>query len=235
MNPWSNSRSNTEQTLSSPNPLGLVGCERMDDWALLEAWRAGDGSAGEELLGRYLGLLTRFFRNKVSNPEDVADLISETMLACTRSKEQVRDAGAFRSFLFSAAMNMLRRHYRKKAKREREIDDFANICVGDSGSPRSLASLVSLQQEGRLLVRGLRQLPLDQQIVLELSYIENLSGPEIADLLGIPRQTVYTRLRRGTQKLRAVVAGLAESAEVAESTMTGLRTWAARVRDEMKT
>ncbi len=205
----------------------------MDDWQLLEAWRGGDAASGEALLGRYLGLLTHFFRNKVSNPEDVADLISETMLACTRARDQVRDTAAFRSFLFSAAMNMLRRHFRKKAKRERELGDFAHICIGDPGDPRSMASLVSLKEEGRLLVRALRRLPLEQQIVLELSYIENLSGAEIARLLGIPRPTVYTRLRRGTEKLRAVMAEMTGSYEVASSTMTSLRTWAAHVREEI--
>lgn len=205
----------------------------MDDWQLLEAWRGGDGASGEVLVGRYMGLLTRFFRNKVSNPEDVADLISDTMLACTRSKEHVREAGAFRSFLFSTATNMLRRYYRKKAKRVRESDDFASICVGDSDGPRSLASLVSLQEEGRLLVRALRKMPLDQQIVLELSYIENLNGAEIAEMLGIPQPTVYTRLRRGKEKLQAMVTELAQSPVLASSTLTGLHTWAARVREEL--
>ncbi|MCH9687838.1 MAG: RNA polymerase sigma factor [Deltaproteobacteria bacterium] len=205
----------------------------MDDWQLLEAWRDGDRAAGEALLGNYLGMLTRFFRNKVDDPDDVADLVAETMLACTRSRERVRDSGAFRSFLFSSAMNMLRRHYRKKVKRGREVDDFAKICVGDSDNPRSLTSMVSLQREGRLLVRALRRLPLDQQIVLELTHIENLNGSEIAELLGIPKPTVYTRLRRGTEKLRAQVVDLAESPEIATSTMTGLRTWAAQVRDEI--
>lgn len=206
----------------------------MDDWQLLEAWKGGDARSGEALLGRYMGLLTRFFRNKVSDPDDVADLISETMLACTRSKERVRDSGAFRSFLFSSAMNMLRRHYRKKAKRKREVDDFAQICVGESSDPRSLASLVSLQREGRLLVRALRKIPLDQQIVLELNYIEQLSGPEIAEMLGIPKPTVYTRLRRGTEKLRVVVAEMEKSPELVESTLSGLHTWAAKIRDEIK-
>ena len=45
----------------------------MDDWQLLEAWRGGNGASGEALVGRYMGLLTRFFRNKVSNPEDVRE------------------------------------------------------------------------------------------------------------------------------------------------------------------
>ncbi|MEX1363941.1 MAG: sigma-70 family RNA polymerase sigma factor [Nannocystaceae bacterium] len=206
----------------------------MDDWQLLEAWRAGDGASGEKLVGRYLGLLSRFFVNKVNNPEDVADLISETMLACTRGKDRVRETAAFRSFLFAAATNMLRRYYRKKVKRDRELDDFADICVGDADNPRSFASLLAVQQEAHLLVRALRRIPLDQQIVLELSYIESLNGAEIADLLGVPQPTVYTRLRRGKEKLRAVVAELADSPEVADSTMVGLHTWAARIRDEIE-
>ena len=205
----------------------------MGDWELLEAWRGGDATAGEALVARYLGLLTRFFRNKVNSPEDAADLISETLLACTRGKERVRDSEAFRSFLFAAAMNMLRRHYRKQAKRVRELDDFADVCVGDSGHPRSLNAAVALEQESRLLVRALRRLPLDQQIVLELSYFEGLNGVEIAELLGVPQPTVYTRLRRSKERLRDAMLELAESPELVEATMMGLQTWADRVRAEM--
>lgn len=205
----------------------------MDDWQLLEAWRDGDKASGEALVRDYMAMLTRFFRNKVGNPEDVADLISDTMLACTRSKENVRETSAFRSFLFSTATNMLRRYYRKKVKREREVGDFAELCIGDSDDPRSLASLVSLKEEGRLLVRALRRVPFEQQIVLELSYIENLTGTEIAELLEVPLPTVYTRLRRGKEKLQAMVVELAQSEDLATSTMTSLHTWAARVRDEI--
>lgn len=205
----------------------------MDDWQLLEAWRGGDGASGELLVGRYMGLLTRFFRNKVSNPEDVGDLISDTMLACTRNKENVREAVAFRAYMFSIATNMLRRYYRKKAKRDREIDDFESLCVGSSDGPNSLTSLVSIKEEGRLLVRALRMIPLEQQIVLELSYIESLNGAEIAELLDVPQPTVYTRLRRGKEKLQEKVTELAQSTELASSTLTGLHTWAARIRDEI--
>ncbi|MEM9454356.1 MAG: sigma-70 family RNA polymerase sigma factor [Myxococcota bacterium] len=205
----------------------------MDDWQLLEAWRGGDTRAGDALLGRYVDLLTRFFSNKVNDRDDVADLISETLLACTRSKHNVRESSAFRSFLLGSAMNMLRLHFRKKVKRGRELDDFAEICVGDSDHPHSLTSMVSLKDEGRLLVRALRKLSLDYQIVLELSYIEDLKGPEIAELLGIPLKTVYTRLRRGKQKLREAMLELAATPKLVESTMTGIQTWAGRLREEI--
>ncbi|MEM7156222.1 MAG: RNA polymerase sigma factor [Myxococcota bacterium] len=205
----------------------------MDDWELFEAWRDGDSKAGDALLRRHVEMLGRFFGNKVSNRDDVADLISETLLACTGSKGNLRNSGAFRSFLLGSAMNRLRLHFRKKVKRGREIEDFADICVGDSDHPRSLTSMVSLQNEGHLLVRGLRRLSLDYQIVLELSFIEELNGPEIAELLGVPLKTIYTRLSRGKEKLRAAMLEMAESPALVESTMTGLQTWAGGLRKAM--
>lgn len=205
----------------------------MDDWELLAAWQDGDEAAGEALVRRYLGLLTRFFRNKVSSVEDAADLVSETMLACTKSKEQVREGDAFRSFLFASAMNMLRRYYRKKGKRQRELDDFADVCVGDTGGPRSMSALLAHVEEGRLLVRALRRISLDYQIVLELNYIENLSGLEISELLDVAKPTVYSRLRRGKEKLREIMVELEASPEVVDSTMIGIQTWAAQIREGM--
>ncbi len=205
----------------------------MEDWELLEAWRQGNDRAGEKLVGRYLGVLTRFFHNKVNDPEDAAELISDTMLACVKNKQNVRDIEAFRPFLFAAAMNMLRRYYRKKVKRKRELDDFEDICVGDGDNSRSLTSNLRLKQETRLLVRALRRVPLDQQIVLELNHVEDLNGSEIAELLGVPAQTVYTRLRRGKDRLKTVMTELAEDPKLAESTMMGLETWAVMIREEI--
>ncbi|MCH9685795.1 MAG: sigma-70 family RNA polymerase sigma factor [Deltaproteobacteria bacterium] len=193
----------------------------------------GDDRSGEKLVGRYLGVLTRFFHNKVNDPEDAAELISDTMLACVKNKENVKDIEAFRLFLFAAAMNILRRYYRKKVKRKRELDDFEDICVGDADGSRSLTSNLRLKQETRLLVRALRRVPLDQQIVLELNHVEDLNGTQIAELLGVPPQTVYTRLRRGKERLKVVMTELAESPELVESTMMGLQTWAGMVREEM--
>lgn len=205
----------------------------MEDWELLAAWRDGDDRAGQKLVGRYLGVLTRFFHNKVNDPDDAAELISETMLACVKNKENVKDLSAFRPYVFASAMNMLRRHYRTQVKRKRELDDFEDICVGDSTGGASLGANMQLKQETRLLVRALRRVSLDQQIVLELSHVEDLDGVEIAELLGVPQQTVYTRLRRGRDRLKTIMTELSENQDLVSSTMRGLKTWAFDVRELM--
>lgn len=203
-----------------------------DDWSLFFAWRDGDRDAGERLATRYLGLLTRFFLNKVRNPDDAADLVSETFLGCTAGRDRATDGGVFRSYLFAVAMNKLRGYFRKQAKARRELDDFEDVCVA-SALPRSQVSMVARAQESKLLVRALRRLTLDQQIVLELGFFEALGGPEIAELLGIPPATVYTRLRRGKAQLAVLVHELAGDPQLAESTVIGIDTWARQIRAEL--
>ena len=203
-----------------------------DDWGLLFAWREGKNNAGERLASRYFGLLTRLFLNKVKNPDDAADLVSETFLGCVSSRDRIEATGSFRSFLFAIAMNKLRGYFRKQAKRRRELSDFEDICVAQS-LPKSPTSLIARAQESRLLVRALRRLSLDKQIVLELNYFEDLRGPEIADLLGLPKATVYTHLRRGKERLAAIIQEIADSPQLAESTVCGLDTWALEVRGKI--
>lgn len=203
-----------------------------DDWELLFAWRGGDRAAGERLAARYFGLLTRFFLNKVRNPDDAADVVSETFLGCTAGRDRIAEEGSFRSYVFAVAMNKLRGYFRKEAKRRRELGDFEEICVA-SALPQSPVSMIARAQEGKLLVRALRRLSLDQQIILELHFFEGLRGPDIAELLEMPAATVYTKLRRGKEQLAALVHQLAGDPALAESTVIGIDTWARQVRAEL--
>lgn len=57
---------------------------------------------------------------------------------------------------------------------------------------------------------ALRQLPDDQQAVVQLAYFEGLTHTEIAGRLGIPLGTVKTRLRLAFDKLRTGLASIRE-------------------------
>ena len=204
----------------------------IDDLTLLTRWRDGDNEAGAMLVQRYFSPLMRFFRNKVTNVDDAKELVGETMLACTKGKGVITGQDV-RKYVFGIAMNKLREHYRRNVKREREEADFSELCVADFDPPGSPATIVARQREVALLARALRRLPLEQQIVLELSYFEAQRAPEIAELLGVPQQTVYTRLRRGKARLGDILATLADNPDLAQSTMVGLETWAGQIREQL--
>ncbi len=197
-----------------------------DDAAYLEAWRAGDQSAGQELFARYYEPVARFFINKVGDAS--SDLIQRTFLACVEGMPRFRGDGSFRSYLFAVAYRQLCRHYRDRGNDRVDLESVSS-CVLDP----SLSGMVVEREEMRLFLAGLREIPLQLQVVLELHYWEDCSVAEIAIALEIPPGTVKSRLRRGREQLRTAVERLAEEPGLAQTTMHGLESWAREVRERV--
>ncbi len=176
------------------------------DDELLDAWRSGDAVAGEALFRRHFEGACRFFYNKVD--QGVEDLIQQTFLACVESKDRYRGEASFFTFLIGVAKNVLRLHYRRK-RRDARVD-FGTMSVHDLAPSPSL--VVARQIDQRRVLQGLRTIPLDLQIVLELHYWEEMSATTIAAALEIPAGTAKTRLRRGKQLLREHLERTTEAA-----------------------
>ncbi len=205
---------------------------RARDWELLRGWQDGDQKAGTQLVQHYFPLISRFFVNKVSNPEDASELVSDTFLACTKGKDRIREGASFRSYLFAIAMNQLRLYLRKKKKLSREREDFAEIIAADTLGP-SMTSMMMQQRESQLIVQGLRTLPMDHQIVLELNLFESLSTAEIGELLGIPQGTVKSRMRLARNRLSKYIERAAKDPALFQSTLSNMQDWARRIRQQL--
>ncbi len=196
------------------------------DYELLAAWRDGDDGAGNILVQRHVATLYRFFANKVN--EGMEDLAQRTLLACVEARERVDPSRSFRAYLLGIARNLLMRHYRH-AVRDARADRLQKASVDELvGSPsRDLA----VKQERKLLLRALRQLPVDAQVVLELFYWEAMTIAEISAVLESPEGTIKSRLSRGKAVLRDKIAELATDAAVRDTTLTELEDWARSLRD----
>jgi RNA polymerase sigma-70 factor, ECF subfamily len=201
------------------------------DGELLSSWQSGDAAAGDAFVDRHFDPITRFFRNKVGSDDDVAELTGQTFLACTSGKERWRGEASPRQFLFAIAHNVLRKYIRGRYKRKSEELDFAAVCVQDV-LPASMSSIVAHKREAQSLVQALREIPIEDQIVLELMYFEGLSGSELATILGVPEGTVRGRIARGRQRLRDRVAALLTAAPADEAPLNPdhLDTWARELR-----
>jgi RNA polymerase sigma-70 factor (ECF subfamily) len=114
--------------------------------------------------------------------------------------------------LFKLARFQLFSHYRKVYRRT--VIDFTTTSLCDLGTSPSGALL--RREEGELLQLALQHVPLDQQIALELTYWEELPAPEVASVLGIPENTVYSRLHRAKHHLRDALEQLSEHADERE-------------------
>lgn len=192
------------------------------DAELLAAWSRGDEVAGNSLFERHFATLYRFFANKSFDAVD--DLVQETMIRALNNADRYRAEGSFAAWLCGIARYVLLDHLRAR-KREQLSPEFDSVAsLGASPSEHALRN-----QEARLLTTALRNLPIDQQITLELTYWEGFAGAEIAEILGVSPHTVRSRLTRARQSLEQEIHRLAE-ARMAASTLEHLSRWAAEVR-----
>jgi RNA polymerase sigma-70 factor (ECF subfamily) len=198
--------------------------EAADDFALLRAWQDGDREAGSELVRRHFQTLYRFFRHKID--ECPRDLIQRTFLTCVEICDRLPNDRGFRAFLLGIARNKLLHHVRGRERQARALGLAAN--AGESR--HSPSQVIAARQEQRLLLRGLRMLPLDMQIALELYYWENLKIAEIAAVLDVAPGTIKARLSRAKDRLRLHIAELAQSEDLRRSTVDDLGHWARSLR-----
>jgi RNA polymerase sigma factor (sigma-70 family) len=197
-----------------------------DDAQLLERWRGGDRGSGELLFDRYYDAVTRFFANKIA--ENPSDLVQETFTACLQGRDRLRDSQSFRSYLFGIAYNVLRQAYRGRRIAGDRFDPATHSAADASPGP---GTMMADTAEQRLLLEGLRRIPLDHQVVLELFYWEDMTSAAIADTLGEPHGTIRTRLRRARELLREAIARMEADAEVLSATQSNLDGWARRLAE----
>ncbi len=169
-----------------------------EDLQLLERWREGDDDAGDQLLSRHFDSLCRFFRNKVDSGVD--DLVQATLLRCVEKRDQFRQHSSFRTYLFVIARNLLYDRLRQR-RRSPEALDFSQVSLRDLGTSPSMAAARNERRHALLL--ALQELPLEFQLVVELTYWEGLNATEVGEVLGIPSNTVRSRLSRARRSLDA--------------------------------
>jgi RNA polymerase sigma-70 factor (ECF subfamily) len=167
------------------------------DIALLEQWRGGDAGAGEALFQRHFDSIYGFFETKCE--ADADELVQSTFLACLRARDQFRKESSFRTYLFTIARHelyrVLRGRQRDGARLDFELSSIAEL-VSTPGTR------IARNQEHQRLVEVLRQLPVEQQALLELHYWESMEIADLADVFEVPQATIRTRLHRARKSLR---------------------------------
>lgn len=198
------------------------------DIALLDQWRSGDADAGQALFQRHFDSIYGFFETKCA--ADADELVQATFLACLRARDQFRKESSFRTYLFTIARHELYRVLRGRQRDGARLD-FQLSSIADLVS--TPGTQIARNQEHRHLLEVLRQLPVEQQTLLELHYWEDLGIAELAEVFETPEGTIRTRLHRARKALREKLVAttptpVLESLETMDAWARGLSQRAAR-------
>jgi RNA polymerase sigma-70 factor (ECF subfamily) len=135
----------------------------------------------------------------------VDDALQDVFVVAARKLEDFDGGAQLRTWLYAIALHIARK-YRERARREpapldAERESQPELRVHESGERAALSN------ERLALARAvLETLSDEQREVFVLARVEQMSAPEIAEVVGIPLNTVYSRLRAARLAFEAEVA-----------------------------
>jgi RNA polymerase sigma factor (sigma-70 family) len=154
-----------------------------------------DEAAFEVLVWRHGPMVLSVARRVLHNPDDAEDVLQATFLALVRQAGSVRRGGALAGWLYQVAYRTALRAREQRARRPAGRVAVEEVPAPPAGDNIGRDVLAALDEE-------LQRLPDKYRTPLVLSYLEGLTNREIADQLGCPPGTVFTRLARGRDLLR---------------------------------
>jgi len=170
-----------------------------DDAELLQRWRDGDAAAGNQLFQRCFVPIYRFFVNKTRSLADTEELTQNTFVALISARDSFLGKSSFLTYALGIANNTLKHYYRGLSRSATEGDPLTSSIVALGAGAQTQLECAEVQQ---LLLVALREIPAEFQIVLELYYVEALDPGAIGEALGVPANTVRSRIQRGREHLR---------------------------------
>ncbi|MFW5921597.1 MAG: RNA polymerase sigma factor [Polyangiales bacterium] len=188
-----------------------------EDEELLRRFNEGDARTFEVILERYRRPVFNFVLRSVRDPSKAEDLLQEVFLRVVQRSEHFKGDSKFSTWLYTIARNLCIDTSRKMAfRRHRSLDAPARSAEADGeGTPmvervegrehgadrRAIAERMRTQ-----LAAAVEELPDDQKEVFLMRQVQNLPFKEIAEIVGVPQNTVKSRMRYALERLREALA-----------------------------
>jgi RNA polymerase sigma-70 factor (ECF subfamily) len=135
---------------------------------------------------------------------DIEDVAHDVFVAFYRGIEDYDATRPLKPWLFGIAFRLASDHRRKAGHRlEIPSDTFEAI----DARPRA-DDQVAERQKRELVMRALETLNMDQRAVFIMHDLDGCSMPEIAQVLGAPLNTLYSRLRLGRDQFGKAIKRL---------------------------
>lgn len=186
---------------------------QVPDAELVRRFKEGDRAAYAEIVHRYKDRVFTLCLRWMGDRQIAEEVAQDVFLALFRSLPSFRGESQLSTWVFRVVVNHCknRRLYRKRRMTDQHEslegdrdDDLPARQIASDGPPTD-APLRAAQAEA-LLQEALNALDEEQRHIIVLRDVQDQSYEEIADILGLPRGTVKSRLHRARAELAAMLA-----------------------------
>ena len=176
---------------------------QVPDQELWESYRKGDKQALGALVERYYSVLRRYGLKFMVDESTVEDCIQELFLQLWQNRLHINETCSVKHYLLKS----LRHHVIQYLRTEKhftgpDIDwDYTLPKETDAETLMIREEVIIFQLNE--LKRQMLTLPTREREALHLRYYEDLSVPEIAEVMNVNRQSVSNFLQKALSKLRS--------------------------------
>lgn len=189
--------------------------EEVTDEVLMTRFQAGDAGALATLVRKHKTTLYNFILRQVRHPSVAEDLVQDVFVRIVQRASDYKHEARFSTWAYAIARNISIDHLRKMALRHHPSLDqpVSNGEPGQTlsertadGRPGASAERAAIGGElGVRITRAVEELPADQREVFLLRELAQIPFKDIADIVGVPENTVKSRMRYALERLQAAL------------------------------
>lgn len=162
---------------------------------LIKAIARGEEKALRELIRLMQGRVYAYCYSLLGQEEDAEEITSEVFFQVWRSAKKFRGDSKATTWIFGIARNLCLNHLRKKKLQFMELLETDAVYEPEEEP----------EYDPELVKKAMEKLSPLHREVLYLAYYEELPYSKIAEILGIPENTVKTRVFNAKRKLKEIM------------------------------
>ena len=202
----------------SPRPADRR--NEVSDETLMIRYQRGDRTAFIALVQRHQTPLYNFAFRQLRVPSAAEDVVQEAFIRVVQNAADFKHEARFTTWVYTITRNLCIDQMRKRALRKHASLDDARGADSDGPTLGELTAdqRANVEREAtgdelkERIARAVDELPDDQREVFLMREVSNLPFKEIADITGVPENTVKSRMRYALERLQAALSEYEEFA-----------------------
>lgn len=176
---------------------------------LIKKCKKGDREAFNRLFEMYQSQVVNIAYGMLSDREDAYDASQEVFVRVYKNIGSFKEEASFNTWLYRIIANVCSDILRKRQKNSKVISisnmsDEENDMELPDDAPTPEENM-ELTERQRIVKNAISQLRDEYRIVITMCDIEDMSYDAIADMLGVPKGTVKSRINRARNALKKIL------------------------------
>ena len=174
--------------------------EKRDDNGLVQLLQKGNVEAFDSLFDVYSQKLFGFALKYFKNESDAEELVQEVFVKVWENRQTLKSELSFKSYLFTIALNQIRKHFNKKATSLRYLESLQNEPEFTENQAIQGNDYESALNQINLIIE---QMPPRRREIFMKSKLDGKSSKEIAAELNISAGTVDNQVSEALRFIRS--------------------------------